>query len=105
MSTNPWFMKSKPSCWTTLGISTNATEAEIRSAYKSLALKQHPDKVAVANRNAATAQFQRLGAAYEKYMEAAKNPRRATVEETAEELVFPYRPATPRRSPRAQPEQ
>jgi len=75
-----------------LGVATNATEAEIRAAYKSLALKQHPDKVAAANRTEATAKFQQLRAAYDKCMEAVKNPRQATFDEIKEPPVRPKQP-------------
>ncbi|KAG6958548.1 hypothetical protein JG688_00010478 [Phytophthora aleatoria] len=51
-----------------LGIKSSASEAEIKRAYRSLALKWHPDK----NRDnpEAQQQFMRIGAAYEKLTNA-----------------------------------
>ncbi|MCJ1244022.1 hypothetical protein MMC30_001219 [Trapelia coarctata] len=47
-----------------LKVQKNATEAEIRKAYKSLALVQHPDKVDESERPAAHIAFQVLAHAY-----------------------------------------
>jgi DnaJ like chaperone protein len=47
----------------TLGISSSATDDEVRKAYRKLALKYHPDKVAQqgeAARDAAAAQFSKI---------------------------------------------
>jgi len=48
-----------------LGLQNNATEAEIRAAYKTLALQQHPDKAIGSDREKATKNFQQLQEAYE----------------------------------------
>lgn len=47
-----------------LGLSSNATVPEIRAAYKSLALQQHPDKVQESDREQATEAFKELLTAY-----------------------------------------
>ncbi|KAH7065661.1 hypothetical protein BKA63DRAFT_370323, partial [Paraphoma chrysanthemicola] len=49
-----------------LGITVQATEAKIRSAYRTLALIHHPDKAEGSLRAEATAHFQKLQAAYER---------------------------------------
>lgn len=48
-----------------LGLRSNATEAEIRAAYKTLALQQHPDKAIDSDREKATENFQQLQKAYD----------------------------------------
>lgn len=39
-----WLLDNKVDPFVTLGVSENATQPEIRKAYRSLALKHHPDK-------------------------------------------------------------
>ncbi|KAJ5899296.1 hypothetical protein N7495_004040 [Penicillium taxi] len=47
-----------------LGVTANATTAEIKTAYKRMALKHHPDKVHEALRDEANSQFQKIAFAY-----------------------------------------
>ena len=47
-----------------LGVPTSANAAEIKTAYKKLALKIHPDKVDESEREAATEKFKELSEAY-----------------------------------------
>ena len=47
-----------------LGVPCASTDAEIRSAYRKLALKCHPDKVPAAERDAAHTTFQEVAFAY-----------------------------------------
>jgi len=49
--------------YATLGVATDAGEAEIRKAYRRLALRWHPDKNP--DNQDATAEFQKISAAYE----------------------------------------
>merc|ERR1712086_841893 len=49
----------------TLGVSRDATTRDIRKAYRTLALKWHPDKHPEADRAAAERKFIQIGAAYE----------------------------------------
>ena len=48
-----------------LGVSRDANDSQIRSAYRKAALRSHPDKVAVEQRAAATVQFAKISNAYE----------------------------------------
>ena len=59
-----------------LGLGPNATEAEIRKAYKSLCLAHHPDKHAAGTAEAQTRakfRFARIQAAYAKLSSAASS--------------------------------
>ncbi|OZJ06771.1 hypothetical protein BZG36_00385 [Bifiguratus adelaidae] len=64
--------------YTILGISNQATSNEIKSAYRKLALKYHPDKLAGANteeQESATHQFQQIGLAYSLLSDEKKRER------------------------------
>ena len=51
-----------------LGVSSNASDEEIKKAYRKMAVKYHPDKVSQMGEDvqkAAKEKFQKLNAAYE----------------------------------------
>lgn len=62
MSHPPW---QSTGYWSTLGLKDNATLAEVRLAYKKLALKHHPDKIPPAERDQATEKFKEIKNAYD----------------------------------------
>lgn len=51
--------------YATLGVSPDATPAEVRKAYKRLALVHHPDKVPASAQAAATVRFRAVKEAYD----------------------------------------
>ena len=54
--------------YATLGLSSNATDAEIKKAYRKLAVRYHPDKVSqldTAEQEKAKVKFQQIQDAYE----------------------------------------
>ncbi len=62
------FSKSADSAYAVLEISPDATDDEVKSAYRRLAMKNHPDKVAQLGpevQKAAQEKFQKIQAAYE----------------------------------------
>ena len=62
------FSKAKESAYTILEISPSATDDEVKTAYRRLAMKYHPDKVANLGeevQKAAEVKFQKIQAAYE----------------------------------------
>lgn len=63
------FSKAEESAYTVLEISPEATDDEVKKAYRRLAMKYHPDKVAQLGpdvQEAAKAKFQSIQSAYEK---------------------------------------
>ncbi|KAJ7490046.1 hypothetical protein B0H11DRAFT_2011493 [Mycena galericulata] len=62
-----------------LDINTNATQAEITKAYKTEALRQHPDKNP--GDPAATQRFQKLGAAYDICLRHFEDPQESYIPE------------------------
>lgn len=48
-----------------LGVSRDATTAEIKKAYRALALQHHPDKVPEAQRSESESKFKAISQAYE----------------------------------------
>lgn len=62
------FSKASESAYTVLEISPDATDEEVKKAYRSMAMKNHPDKVANLGpevQKAAQEKFQKIQAAYE----------------------------------------
>ena len=62
------FVKSTHSAYTILGVTSDATNEEIKKAYRKLAVKYHPDKVSYLGeefRNTAEEKFQKINEAYE----------------------------------------
>lgn len=63
------FGKSIEDAYTVLGIDSSATDDEVKKAYRRMALKHHPDKVANLGddvKKAAEEKFKSIGQAYEK---------------------------------------
>jgi DnaJ like chaperone protein len=62
------FVKTTDSAYIILGVNKNATNEEIKKAYRSLAVKYHPDKVSYLGediKNKAKEKFQQINEAYE----------------------------------------
>lgn len=62
------FYKDASSAYTVLGISPSATDDEVRTAYRRMAMKNHPDKVATLGpdvQKAAAEKFRQIQEAYE----------------------------------------
>lgn len=71
----------------TLGVPESATESEIRSAYKKLALKNHPDKVAASERDTAHKAFQDIAFAYAVLSDSKRRERYDRTGNTAESAL------------------
>ncbi|KAK4692375.1 hypothetical protein P7C71_g4815, partial [Lecanoromycetidae sp. Uapishka_2] len=69
-----------------LEIETTATSAEVKSAYKKLALRHHPDKVHPDVRNAANVKFQEIAFAYAILSDERRRKRYDTTGNTSESL-------------------
>lgn len=62
------FYKETSSAYTVLGLSPSATDDEVRTAYRKMAMKNHPDKVATLGpdvQKAAAEKFRQIQEAYE----------------------------------------
>ncbi|KAF8538385.1 DnaJ domain protein [Trichophaea hybrida] len=70
-----------------LNVPSTSTAAEIRSAYRKLALKCHPDKVPVAERDTAHAKFQELAFAYAILSDETRRKRYDTTGNTQESVL------------------
>jgi DnaJ family protein C protein 9 len=70
-----------------LDVPPTSTAAEIRSAYRKLALKCHPDKALVAERDAAHAKFQELAFAYAILSDETRRKRYDTTGSTQESVL------------------
>lgn len=62
---------AKKDYYETLGVARNASEAEIKKAYRRLAMKHHPDRNPSDKKNA-EAQFKDVQAAYDILSDAQK---------------------------------
>ena len=72
-----------------LDVAKTATEAEIKTAYKKLALQWHPDKAPKGKEKEYTAKFQEIGEAYE----VLSNPKkRKTYDQQQTKLKKPEKP-------------
>ncbi|KAL7514698.1 hypothetical protein ACHAXN_012080 [Cyclotella atomus] len=58
-------VSSSKSLYQTLGVPRNASASDIKKAYRKLALKHHPDKVAPEDRTKAEHEFKEIAKAYE----------------------------------------
>jgi len=65
-------MATKRDYYEVLGISKSATPEEIKKAYRNLALKYHPDRVAADQKKAAEEKFKEVSEAYEVLMDPQK---------------------------------
>uniref|UniRef100_A0A453J3U0 J domain-containing protein n=1 Tax=Aegilops tauschii subsp. strangulata TaxID=200361 RepID=A0A453J3U0_AEGTS len=54
----------KDGLYAVLGVSSDCSDAELRSAYRKLAMKWHPDKCGSGGVEAAKARFHKIQAAY-----------------------------------------
>lgn len=70
--------------YTVLSVATTATESDIKSAYRKLALKHHPDKVSPADRETAHQKFQEIAFAYAILSDERRRKRYDATGNTAE---------------------
>ena len=54
----------KKDCYQILGVSRSASPKQIKKAFRSLALKWHPDRVPPENKNEAETVFKKISGAY-----------------------------------------
>jgi DnaJ-class molecular chaperone len=59
-----WVIVVATSHYTTLGVTRQATDDEIKKAYRTMALKWHPDKASAANQEACAERFKQITEAY-----------------------------------------
>lgn len=67
---------SSPAPWEVLGVAPDATEEQIKKAFRSIAAKMHPDVVPAEEREQAKEKFMRASAAYDAMMAALKATQR-----------------------------
>lgn len=70
-----------------LSLSRTASESEIKSAYRKLALKNHPDKVAASEQDTAKAKFQEIAFAYAILSDPVRRKRYDDTGSTSESII------------------
>eukprot|EP00928_Gymnodinium_smaydae_P009259 TRINITY_DN13428_c0_g1_i1.p1 TRINITY_DN13428_c0_g1~~TRINITY_DN13428_c0_g1_i1.p1 ORF type:complete len:320 (+),score=41.51 TRINITY_DN13428_c0_g1_i1:76-1035(+) len=97
MANSPKATRGAPDYYKVLGVSRNASEAELRRAYREQALRYHPDKNPE-NVEYATAQFKLVGQAYsvlkDSKLRAAYDARMAGGGYFVEGLMFSFEQAS-----------
>lgn len=103
---NMSLMQAVPDYYRTLGVSQNATDSQIKNAYRKLALAYHPDKNA-GNEAEAAEKFKEIGEAYEVLSDSSKRqqydseyvPTPSVPQAPPPPPVYVPRPYVPKRPP------